>query len=139
MNSSIAELRSNLAELINRVAYGRERVTLERRGRPVAVLVSLADAKRLARLDAAPNPSAAPNAKATSNAKAAPNPKPPAKPRAKTKNHERRTTNRPATNRPAQRSRRNTRPEDFTLEALRQLFQNLDPEERPKRIDLGPR
>jgi prevent-host-death family protein len=134
MNSSIAELRSNLAELINRVAYGRERVTLERRGRPVAVLVSLADAKRLARLDAAPNPSAAPNAKATSNAKAAPIPKPPAKPRAATKNQERRTKNRPA-----QRPHRNTRPEDVTLEALRQLFQNLDPEERPKRIDLGPR
>jgi prevent-host-death family protein len=40
---SIAEARNNLAEAINRVSYGGERVLFARRGKPVAALVSAAD------------------------------------------------------------------------------------------------
>ncbi len=38
-----AELRANIADAVNRVAYGRERVVLTRRGRAVAALVSIED------------------------------------------------------------------------------------------------
>lgn len=51
MNVSIADIRDRLADVINRVAYGGERVTLERRGKPVAVLVSVDDAELLERLE----------------------------------------------------------------------------------------
>ena len=34
MNIGIAEIRNNLADAINRVVYGGERVILERRGKP---------------------------------------------------------------------------------------------------------
>ena len=37
------EVRDGLGELINRVAYGGERVMVTRRGKPVAALVSLED------------------------------------------------------------------------------------------------
>ena len=40
---SIAEARNNLAEAINRVSYGGERVVFARRGKPVAALVSAED------------------------------------------------------------------------------------------------
>ena len=40
---NIVELRSKLADTINRVAYSGERVILERRGRGVAALVSMDD------------------------------------------------------------------------------------------------
>jgi prevent-host-death family protein len=51
MNVSIAEIRDKLADAINRVAYGGERVVLERRGKAVAVLVSVEDAELLERLE----------------------------------------------------------------------------------------
>ncbi len=38
-----AEARTNLAELLARVAYGKERITIERRGRPLAALVPIED------------------------------------------------------------------------------------------------
>jgi prevent-host-death family protein len=38
-----SELRDHLADVVNRVAYGGERIVLERRGKPRAVLVSLED------------------------------------------------------------------------------------------------
>ena len=41
MNVSITEIRDNLADALNRVAYGGERVVLERRGKGVAALVSM--------------------------------------------------------------------------------------------------
>jgi prevent-host-death family protein len=44
---STAEARARLSELIDAVAFGRERVLIERRGRPVAALVSIDDAKAL--------------------------------------------------------------------------------------------
>lgn len=49
--ASIAEARNTLSALINKVAYGDVRVTLESRGKPKAVLVSLEDLKKLERLD----------------------------------------------------------------------------------------
>ncbi len=43
MNIGIAEIRNNLADALNRVIYTGERVILERRGKPAAVIVSLDD------------------------------------------------------------------------------------------------
>jgi prevent-host-death family protein len=37
------ELRAGLADTLNRVAYGRERVLIERNGKPVAALVPVED------------------------------------------------------------------------------------------------
>lgn len=48
---SIVDVRKNMADALNRVSYGGERVCLARRGKPVAVLVSVADAELLARLE----------------------------------------------------------------------------------------
>ena len=45
-----AEARKQLAEVVNRVAYGKERVVLTRHGREVAALVPLEDLKLLERL-----------------------------------------------------------------------------------------
>jgi prevent-host-death family protein len=51
MNASIVNIRSNLADTLNRVAYAGERVVLERRGKPLAALVSIADLELLERLE----------------------------------------------------------------------------------------
>ena len=51
MNIGIAEIRNNLADAINRVVYGGERVILERRGKPAAALVSLEDLKLLEEIE----------------------------------------------------------------------------------------
>ncbi len=48
---SIAEARNNLAETINRVSYGGERVLFARRGKPVAALVSAEDLALLQRIE----------------------------------------------------------------------------------------
>ncbi len=40
---SIAEARNHLADAINRVSYGGERVLFARRGKPVAALISAED------------------------------------------------------------------------------------------------
>ena len=48
---SIAEARNGLAEAINRVSYGGERVIFARRGKPVAALVSPADLALLQRIE----------------------------------------------------------------------------------------
>ena len=47
----IHEARRNLAELINRVAYAGERIRLGRRGRTVAVIVSVEDTELLQALE----------------------------------------------------------------------------------------
>jgi len=44
---SLSDLRRKLGELINRVAYGGERVVLLSRGRPKAVLIGLTDLQKL--------------------------------------------------------------------------------------------
>jgi prevent-host-death family protein len=44
---SIAYARRHLARLLNRVAFGRERIVLCRYGRPVAGLVTVSDVRHL--------------------------------------------------------------------------------------------
>jgi prevent-host-death family protein len=44
---TVSEARDNLAEVIGRVQFGGERVTIARRGKPVAVVVSVEDAALL--------------------------------------------------------------------------------------------
>jgi prevent-host-death family protein len=44
---STAEAKAKFSELVGTVASGRERVVIERRGRPVAALVSIEDAQAL--------------------------------------------------------------------------------------------
>ncbi|MGA2060399.1 MAG: type II toxin-antitoxin system Phd/YefM family antitoxin [Thermoguttaceae bacterium] len=39
----VAEIRSNLAEVINRVAYGGERIILQRRGKQVLAMMPMED------------------------------------------------------------------------------------------------
>jgi prevent-host-death family protein len=43
----VMQIRANLAEIINKVAYGGERAVLQRRGKPAAALVSMEDLKLL--------------------------------------------------------------------------------------------
>ncbi|MEX0715890.1 MAG: type II toxin-antitoxin system Phd/YefM family antitoxin [Planctomycetaceae bacterium] len=52
MKIGIAEIRNNLADTLNKVAYQGERVVLERRGKGVAAIVSMED---LAFLEAVEN------------------------------------------------------------------------------------
>jgi prevent-host-death family protein len=47
---STADARQNLAELINRVAYGKERVVLTRHGKEIAALVPVEDLTLVERL-----------------------------------------------------------------------------------------
>lgn len=51
MQVSIKEIRDNLADALNRVAYGGERVVLQRRGKGIAALVSMADLALLEELE----------------------------------------------------------------------------------------
>ena len=51
MNISVVSARNNLADALNRVAYAGERIVLERRGKGVAVLVSMEDLELLEALD----------------------------------------------------------------------------------------
>lgn len=48
---AVTKAREELAEMLNRVAYGRERVILERRGRSVAALVPIEDLELLEMLE----------------------------------------------------------------------------------------
>jgi len=48
---SAAEARKELAETLNRVAFGGSRVVIHRRGRDVAALVSMEDLELLQRLE----------------------------------------------------------------------------------------
>ena len=51
MRTALVDLRKNLADAVNRAAYGGERVILERHGKPVAALVSLDDVELLEQLE----------------------------------------------------------------------------------------
>ncbi len=51
MQMTTAKLRSNLSEAVNRAAYGGERIVLNRRGKPVAALVPIADIELLEELE----------------------------------------------------------------------------------------
>ncbi|MFG2133443.1 type II toxin-antitoxin system Phd/YefM family antitoxin [Streptomyces sp. NPDC048751] len=48
----VTQARAELADLINRVVYGGERVVVTRHGKPLVALVSAADLERLDELDA---------------------------------------------------------------------------------------
>lgn len=49
--ATLSEARQNLPELANRAGYKGERIVLERRGKPVAVLISVEDLELLERLE----------------------------------------------------------------------------------------
>jgi antitoxin Phd len=51
MEISVKEIRDNLADALNRVAYGGERIVLLRRGKGVAALVSMEELKLLEDLE----------------------------------------------------------------------------------------
>lgn len=51
---SVAEAKAHLSELMAEVAYGGQRVLIERRGRPLAALVSSQDLGRLEEEPASP-------------------------------------------------------------------------------------
>ncbi|MEU6575690.1 type II toxin-antitoxin system Phd/YefM family antitoxin [Streptomyces sp. NPDC046805] len=48
----VTQARAELADLINRVVYGGERVVVTRHGKPLVALVSAADLERLEELQA---------------------------------------------------------------------------------------
>ena len=48
---NIVDVRNNLADALNRVAYAGERIVLERRGKGVAALVSIEDLETLQRIE----------------------------------------------------------------------------------------
>lgn len=50
-NVSTVEARDNFADLLNRAAYGKERVVLARRGRPLAAVVPIEDVATLEALE----------------------------------------------------------------------------------------
>lgn len=51
MNVSVAKIRNNMADALNRVAYQGERITLTRHGKPIAALVSPDDLALLESLE----------------------------------------------------------------------------------------
>jgi prevent-host-death family protein len=51
MKISITEIRDGLADALNRVAYGGERVIVERRGEGMAALISMEDLAVLEELE----------------------------------------------------------------------------------------
>jgi prevent-host-death family protein len=48
---SASQVREEFAESLNRVAFGGERVILQRHGKPVAALISISDLRRLEALE----------------------------------------------------------------------------------------
>jgi prevent-host-death family protein len=68
---NVDEARRNFSELINRVAYGGGRVVVERRGRPLAALISIEDLARLAAWERAHDAARARQAAVLAQARAA--------------------------------------------------------------------
>ena len=52
IRASIGQVKRDISELVNRVAYGGERILLTSRGRPKAAIVSIEDYERLQELGA---------------------------------------------------------------------------------------
>ncbi len=48
---SISQMKNTLSEVLNRVAYGQERIIIASRGKPKAVIISVADLERLEDLE----------------------------------------------------------------------------------------
>ncbi len=46
-----ADVKAHLSEFISRVRYGRERIVIARRGKPIAALIGIQDLHRLESLD----------------------------------------------------------------------------------------
>ncbi|MBL7184117.1 MAG: type II toxin-antitoxin system Phd/YefM family antitoxin [Anaerolineae bacterium] len=53
---SIAEVKRSISTIVNRVAFGRERIILTSRGKPKAALVSIEDLQKLKVLDRTTSP-----------------------------------------------------------------------------------
>jgi prevent-host-death family protein len=51
MNANVVDVRNTFSEYLNRVSYQGQRIVIQRRGKPVAALVSLEDLKRLNALE----------------------------------------------------------------------------------------
>ena len=51
MNMNVVDIRNNLADAINRVAYANERIILDRRGKGVGALVSIEDLELLEEME----------------------------------------------------------------------------------------
>jgi prevent-host-death family protein len=47
---NVSDIRKNLSEILNQVAYGRTRIVLGRRGREIAALVPIEDLESLRNL-----------------------------------------------------------------------------------------
>ena len=56
---SIGQIKRDISELVNRVAYGGERIILVSRGKPKAALVSLEDYEKIQQIEAGLSPRAA--------------------------------------------------------------------------------
>ena len=52
----IAEVKRNISTIVNRVAFGRERIVLTSRGNPKAALVSIEDLQKLESLEKTTSP-----------------------------------------------------------------------------------
>ncbi len=48
---SISKLRTSISDIVNRVAYQHERVAVERNGKPVCAIISMADLELLEALE----------------------------------------------------------------------------------------
>ena len=53
---SIAEVKRSISTIVNRVAFGRERIVLTSRGKPKAALVSIEDLQKLKMLESTTAP-----------------------------------------------------------------------------------
>ena len=51
MNANVVDVRNTFSEYLNRASYQGQRIVIERRGKPVAALVSLEDLKLLNSLE----------------------------------------------------------------------------------------
>ncbi len=51
MTVSISELKNTLSEILNRAAFGRERIVVSSRGRPKAAVISIEDLELLENLE----------------------------------------------------------------------------------------
>ena len=53
VSTDTSHMKARLSEFIGRVAYGRERLLVLRRGKPVAALINVEDLRRLEAMDSA--------------------------------------------------------------------------------------
>lgn len=51
LTKTIGEVRREIADTVNQVAYGKERIVLERRGKKIAAIVSIEDLELLEKIE----------------------------------------------------------------------------------------